>query len=638
MNRWTNLLNLGRKTAKKTNRRRVPGRFETLEGREMMTADPLPVLMVIADTQDFYYTEYNDTRISIEAAGLEVAVAATSTNTSVPHPNSGQPWGVDGAVTPDLALAAVDADDYSAIVFVGGWGSSMYQFAFPGDYPNNHYDGDAATKQIVNDLVNDFVEDDKHVAAICHGVTVLAWARVDGASPLDGKQVSIPFIGSPAVVYNGQWYGSQELGQYEQAVANGAIANTVSGQYGDPTTVEDDVIVDGRIITAENYDAALQFGVAVAQEVIAAANEDVEPPVENQAPTADDAVLVVAENAELGTSVGIVAASDPDAGQTLSFAIVGGNASGAFEIDTSSGEITVADASQLDFETTPVFQLLVEATDNGDGPLADTALITIELLDVNESPAAGVFQIGDDLVVQGSDGDDVIYLWSTGSGEVGAWMNGVQFGSFDLGAAGRVIAHGGNGNDRIYATNVHVPVTLFGDAGHDQLTGGTANDLLDGGDGVDRLWGNAGDDLIRGGAGNDFLFGREGNDILLGGEGNDYADGHTGRDLIVGGLGRDYLKAGDGEDLVIAGTTDYDADDAALEAIRATWSGAGAAADRASQLASGIAGGIQLTAGGTVHDEDEYDIICGGASADLIFASLGDYVAEDEDDLLGLLL
>ena len=40
------------------------------------------------------------------------------------------------------------------------------------------------------------------------------------------------------------------------------------------------------------------------------------------------------------------------------------------------------------------------------------------------------------------------------------------------------------------------------------------------------------------------------------------------RDLIIGGLGSDYMKAGAGEDLVIAGTTDYDADVAALAAIR----------------------------------------------------------------------
>ena len=34
-----------------------------------------------------------------------------------------------GNVRPDLALSDVKAEDYSAIVFVGGWGSSMYQYS-----------------------------------------------------------------------------------------------------------------------------------------------------------------------------------------------------------------------------------------------------------------------------------------------------------------------------------------------------------------------------------------------------------------------------------------------------------------------------------------------------------------------------
>ena len=55
----------------------------------------------------------------------------------------------------------------------------------------------------------------------------------------------------------------------------------------------------------------------------------------------------------MARSVGSVSASDPDAGDTLSYAITGGDPTGAFAIDSATGEITVADSSQLDFETTP---------------------------------------------------------------------------------------------------------------------------------------------------------------------------------------------------------------------------------------------------------------------------------------------
>ena len=101
----------------------------------------------------------------------------------MPHPNSGQGSG-SGIVTPELRLDAVHVDNYSAVVFVGGWGSSMYQYAFPGDYNDNLYDGNAATKTRVNNLINEFVAQDKYVTAVCHGTTVLAWARVNGVSPL----------------------------------------------------------------------------------------------------------------------------------------------------------------------------------------------------------------------------------------------------------------------------------------------------------------------------------------------------------------------------------------------------------------------------------------------------------------------
>ena len=59
------------------------------------------------------------------------------------------------------------------------------------------------------------------------------------------------------------------------------------------------------------------------------------------------------ENAANGTVVGTVAASDPDAGDTLSYAITGGNTGGAFAINATTGQITVNNSAALDFETQP---------------------------------------------------------------------------------------------------------------------------------------------------------------------------------------------------------------------------------------------------------------------------------------------
>ena len=77
----------------------------------------------------------------------------------------------------------------------------------------------------------------------------------------------------------------------------------------------------------------------------------------NDAPTVDDQSFNVDENSPDDTAVGTVAAFDVDAGDELSFAINGGSSATAFDIDENTGEITVADSAQLDFETTPSFTL-----------------------------------------------------------------------------------------------------------------------------------------------------------------------------------------------------------------------------------------------------------------------------------------
>jgi VCBS repeat-containing protein len=96
----------------------------------------------------------------------------------------------------------------------------------------------------------------------------------------------------------------------------------------------------------------------------------------------------VDENAANGTSVGTATFTDPDAGQSHTFAITAGNTGGAFAINASTGEITVASSAAIDFETNPTFSLTVELTDDGVPPLSDTATITINVDDLNEAPVA----------------------------------------------------------------------------------------------------------------------------------------------------------------------------------------------------------------------------------------------------------
>jgi putative intracellular protease/amidase len=228
-------------------------------------ATPKPVLLVIAN-QDFHYAEYAAVRASLEARGLPVVVAAGETRLAFP-----QGRGAGMPVQPMRALASISANDHSAVVFVGGWGASSYQYAFSGTYENASYRSRRAIGNDVNRVIGEFVAADKPVAGVCHGVSVLAWARVDGVSPLQGRTVVASPGGTPAFRFEGVDYPDAELPIRMQIELNGARMLT-SGSIGNPLTSSDDVIVDGRIITAEDYRSANRFAELLAQSVASTRN------------------------------------------------------------------------------------------------------------------------------------------------------------------------------------------------------------------------------------------------------------------------------------------------------------------------------------------------------------------------------
>ena len=89
------------------------------------------------------------------------------------------------------------------------------------------------------------------------------------------------------------------------------------------------------------------------------------------------------EDAANSTSVGTPTASDPDSGPSaLSYSITAGNAAGIFAINSSTGEITVTDNTNLDYETATQYVLTVEVSD---GDLTDSASVTINVNDVNDN-------------------------------------------------------------------------------------------------------------------------------------------------------------------------------------------------------------------------------------------------------------
>ncbi|MFM8332725.1 MAG: beta strand repeat-containing protein [Candidatus Methylumidiphilus sp.] len=99
------------------------------------------------------------------------------------------------------------------------------------------------------------------------------------------------------------------------------------------------------------------------------------------------ATFTLNENSPAAMPVGTVTANGA---APIRFAITAGNASPdgdgqpAFAIDAATGQITVNDGGDLDFEATPSFNLAVQATDAGG--LAESATINIQVSNVNEQP------------------------------------------------------------------------------------------------------------------------------------------------------------------------------------------------------------------------------------------------------------
>ncbi len=109
------------------------------------------------------------------------------------------------------------------------------------------------------------------------------------------------------------------------------------------------------------------------------------------------------ENSSTGTAVGIVSASDVDAGTILKYSIESGNDAGRFAINTSTGEI-IAASDALDFEATNSYTLDIEVSDE---TLNDVKSITININNVNDNTP--VVESAEITIDEGTANGTVIY-------------------------------------------------------------------------------------------------------------------------------------------------------------------------------------------------------------------------------------
>ena len=161
--------------------------------------------LLVIPSKNFRDEELSYTQEELERAGIETVIAGKSTDTATGM--------LGGTAQPEVALSDAKAEDYDAVVFIGGSGAAAY------------FNDSAAL-----DLAKSAHEKGKVVAALCIAPVILANAGI-----LKGRK---------ATVFPSGKKGLEEKG----AQCTGESLTT-----------------DGRIITASGPAAAREFGRKIAE-------------------------------------------------------------------------------------------------------------------------------------------------------------------------------------------------------------------------------------------------------------------------------------------------------------------------------------------------------------------------------------
>ena len=284
----------------------------------------------------------------------------------------------------------------------------------------------------------------------------------------------------------------------------------------------------------------------------------------NEGPTA---VLTssnsVADNAAAGTVVATLSASDPDAGDTHSFAIVDadGNVVSDANFEIVDNQIVVRDGADIDFASNDLHTLSIRATDSeGASVIEDIAINVGNVINGTDNGEILIGTDGDDVIfsgrgvdtLDGGEGSDTFIL----DGIVGSSTQNNTLNDTGTSGIDTVILEGGTGRSFEIQADFSNATSGIEVIDGSQVSGELLQSLgsavnYDFTDvtliNVDEIRGRGSfDDSIIGSAGDDNIFGGNGDDTLSGGLGNDTLNGGGGNDLFT-------FDAGDGNDTISGG-------------------------------------------------------------------------------------
>ncbi|MDP1562665.1 MAG: VCBS domain-containing protein, partial [Pirellulaceae bacterium] len=163
-------------------------------------------------------------------------------------------------------------------------------------------------------------------------------------------------------------------------ILSGSTTGTLQGAFDSASEAFDYLAVGESLVLTYTLTVTDIRGDTDSQDVVVTINGS------NDGPQLMVGYLSVNENSANGTVVGPVMGSDVDVSNVLTYSLLD-NASGRFVINSATGQITVADGSLLDYETSTSHQVLARVTDTA-GAFADLS-ITIVVNNVNEAPVFG---------------------------------------------------------------------------------------------------------------------------------------------------------------------------------------------------------------------------------------------------------
>ena len=269
--------------------------------------------------------------------------------------------------------------------------------------------------------------------------------------------------------------------------------------------------------------------------------------------------MSVDEDDANGTVVAdVTSVTDPDAGDTSTYSLTD-DAGGAFTINASTGEITIADDTKIDYETAQTMNVTVRATDSGGLTYDET--ITINVSDGNDAPTD--ITPNSSSVLENSVAGTVVATLATvdpNAGDTHTYaITNDPSGFFEI-VGNEVRVKAGANIDYETATSHDITVETTDNGGltyseavtinvqniHGiSLTGDFGNNTLTGTGEEDVLSGSLGADTLIGGGGNDTLIGGGGADTLNGGAGIDTADYSSSPGAVTARLDLEYGGSND---------------------------------------------------------------------------------------------